>query len=938
MAPRVSIIIPAYNVEEYIEEMLESVQDQTFVDYEVIIINDGSTDGTKLIIDEFCKNDNRFRSYTQENQGVSSARNKGLDLANGEFVVFYDSDDTIPQRSLEFMYYTAKKRHAELVIGIMEMIFIHGPVKLEHTVNLGKTEIINKYDINILWTFSLANKIFKRSLIEEKKLRFLPLKHAEDGLFVIDYLFSCKTIAGCNAVTYQYRMRPFWETKSATQLITKSMLIDLTEALEKIADVINSGIDNDPDMLSHNASGTYESEEELKYLQENYKSNLYKRFIQASLLNGYYRLIWKSDEDLAEYISSKIEEYKIHMPNEMWKSLKLMQKDLDLDKPLKTKEELYKDPILTVIISKGVSPSYVERIVGSFYDQLFPSFVLWIQKELEEFIPNDLKQKGNILFIDSDVSPAEFKNNALKKVKSKYVSFFDENIFADRNTLLKMHAALEENPSIGFTSVGLKHLSKDNEAENITNHTIGYTNRHYKNDKFKYSTFDWVISNKVFKTDTLREKKITFTENPVKDTRNIYRRLKNKKVAKVFMYTNLSKEDISKKNTAILVKLIYMIENGLANVYKSIRSEIRVLKKTIDTLKKSIINFFGSKLTVRNKVLFISVRKDKELLENSKSLYDAVEGKKVIIAAKMPHSIVSKLRSMHHMFTSKVIVTDDYLKYFRLYNLKEEQKVIQIWHACGLFKKFGLDYLPPNIENELATHARYDHVMVSSEGVREGYAKAFGIDIDKVNALGVPRTDILYDEQYIEERKKIFYKNYPDLLGKKIVLYAPTFREEGNTRIEFNPQINWKRFSDKLADDVVILIKNHPVMMEDLLNGGNYNNIRNINDISTFDLMFVSDLLITDYSSIMFEYALLEKPMIFYCPDHNKYERDFYLKFPEDLPGDFTTSEDSLLGAINKALSNPDIKELIKFKEKYMSACDGHSAKRIATQIEDYIK
>ena len=116
---KVSVIIPVYNVEKYIRNMLQSVRSQSFKDFEAVIVNDGSTDNSRQIIEEFCQSDSRFRCFDQPNEGVASARNKGIKLAEGEYVVFYDPDDYIPPGALESMYKTASRNHADMVIGVM---------------------------------------------------------------------------------------------------------------------------------------------------------------------------------------------------------------------------------------------------------------------------------------------------------------------------------------------------------------------------------------------------------------------------------------------------------------------------------------------------------------------------------------------------------------------------------------------------------------------------------------------------------------------------------------------------------------------------------------------------------------------------------------------------------------------------------------------------
>ena len=123
MNPKVSVIIPVYNVEAYIKEMLLSVQGQSFNDFEVILVNDGSTDGSQQIINEFCARDERFRCFVQENAGVAAARNLGIEKATGKYIVFYDPDDVVPVKALEKMVKAAEKNNAEMIINI-EFILI----------------------------------------------------------------------------------------------------------------------------------------------------------------------------------------------------------------------------------------------------------------------------------------------------------------------------------------------------------------------------------------------------------------------------------------------------------------------------------------------------------------------------------------------------------------------------------------------------------------------------------------------------------------------------------------------------------------------------------------------------------------------------------------------------------------------------------------------
>ena len=101
----ISIIVPIYNVEEYLEECLESIRNQTYTNIEVILVNDGSIDGSKEICERFCQQDNRFKLVTQENQGLSAARNRGVKETIGEYIMFVDSDDVVKENIVEVLFF-----------------------------------------------------------------------------------------------------------------------------------------------------------------------------------------------------------------------------------------------------------------------------------------------------------------------------------------------------------------------------------------------------------------------------------------------------------------------------------------------------------------------------------------------------------------------------------------------------------------------------------------------------------------------------------------------------------------------------------------------------------------------------------------------------------------------------------------------------------------
>lgn len=210
MKPTVSIIAPVYNVEKYILNCLNSISSQTFTDFEVLLVDDGSTDRSGDICDEYTKKDHRFRVFHKQNNGVSSARNFGLDRAQGEWVYFCDADDILYEYALE----TLEKNFDENVDSTMGgyiRINNQGEIieenDIDETINMSIEEtLVDFYRGRFnMYNGYMVNRLFRRSIIEKHHLRFREdIYIKEDGLFLVQYL--CK----CNRGTY-YTTKPIYK-------------------------------------------------------------------------------------------------------------------------------------------------------------------------------------------------------------------------------------------------------------------------------------------------------------------------------------------------------------------------------------------------------------------------------------------------------------------------------------------------------------------------------------------------------------------------------------------------------------------------------------------------------------------------------------------------------------------------------------------------------
>lgn len=343
------------------------------------------------------------------------------------------------------------------------------------------------------------------------------------------------------------------------------------------------------------------------------------------------------------------------------------------------------------------------------------------------------------------------------------------------------------------------------------------------------------------------------------------------------------------------------------------------------------------KLKLKNQIAFVTARSNEELLPNIRGVYDRTNGKKLVFTRMMPYDDEQMDAAIQIVYSSKVVVTDDYFYLFRKFGKKPGQKFVQLWHAAGAFKKFGMDGTALFPEVDHLYHKDYDLVSVSGEKVRAIYAGAFGVEEDRVKAYGVPRTDELLDSEYVAQVRARILKRFPNLEGKQVILYAPTFRDgKGQDKHDFRPEMDFESLSHSLKENQVFLICPHPVMQNRIVTNP-YENIIPVEDFTTNEMMCAADLLVTDYSSVIFEYSLLNKPMVFYCYDYDEYNRDFYLDYEEDLPGKLLRSYREL----EEYICTGDFQEgsrTREFRKRYMSACDGKSGERIAHVLEKLLK
>jgi len=291
----------------------------------------------------------------------------------------------------------------------------------------------------------------------------------------------------------------------------------------------------------------------------------------------------------------------------------------------------------------------------------------------------------------------------------------------------------------------------------------------------------------------------------------------------------------------------------------------------------------------------------------------------------------------YRLAVSRYIFLNDNFLPMAYMDLDLESDVVQVWHGPGAFKKFGLSSVtdPDLINLEKRISEKLDYVVVSSKNVAPFYEEAFGVSEEKVLPLGIPRTDYYFRENNLEKLRDKFENLHPESKNKKIVLYAPTFRENSFHDKDIIKNFNIDLFNQELGDQYILALRLHPrINSADLLDDYNLIDVTNYKDEK--ELLLLADILITDYSSIMVEYALLNKPIIFYPYDYKYYthiERGFYFDYKKRVPGPVTCHMEELIDIIKN--DNFDLNKIEKFTELQFDYFDGNSTKRIVDYILD---
>jgi len=349
----------------------------------------------------------------------------------------------------------------------------------------------------------------------------------------------------------------------------------------------------------------------------------------------------------------------------------------------------------------------------------------------------------------------------------------------------------------------------------------------------------------------------------------------------------------------------------------------------------NIINSFIKCFKTKDKITFIS-RQSNSINADFKLIIESLkeripECKIIVLCKKLEGGLFQKamyffhiFKQMWHIETSRMVILDSYCIPISVLKHKKNLVVLQIWHAIGVMKKSGYGVLDKKQDNKqeltdkrtskiaelMKMHQNYDYILCSSENCKEALAEVFNYPISSFFVCPLPRVDLLRDKDLIEETQKKILKEYPLLKEKENIVYAPTYRDDEKDLniklVELAENIDFLKYN--------FIVKAHPKSKIVEMNNETIVDQR----FTTLQMLSIADYVICDYSSVIYEAAIMKKPLYFFVFDFDEYSQttDLYIDYKKEAPGVISeNAKDIIKGIMNKEF---DLNEVSAFLNKYV--------------------
>ena len=285
------------------------------------------------------------------------------------------------------------------------------------------------------------------------------------------------------------------------------------------------------------------------------------------------------------------------------------------------------------------------------------------------------------------------------------------------------------------------------------------------------------------------------------------------------------------------------------------------------------------------------------------------------------------VRGMYLLRTSRLVVVDNAYLPVHVAPHGRATQVVQVWHAEGALKRFGMDAVHPPQEPEgTFLHRHYDCVVTSGEASRVAWSRALRTPLERVLALGSPRTDFFFDRTAMAEARSAILAAYPALAGRRVILYAPTFRGRGRAKRP-SMGLDGARLRAALPPSDALVLKTHPNLDRRLVSTDGFDVVVDYR-LDLNEILTATDVLVTDYSSSIFDAALLRLRLLLLVDDLEAYARDpgLYVDYATEMIGTQVTDMDNAIQALLE--DRFDLAPYDEFIARHLGASDGHASAR----------
>lgn len=381
-------------------------------------------------------------------------------------------------------------------------------------------------------------------------------------------------------------------------------------------------------------------------------------------------------------------------------------------------------------------------------------------------------------------------------------------------------------------------------------------------------------------------------------------------------------------------------KEGLKKKYSKINKPLKVdmywkyRKKYKHKSKKPVVMFMSEQSTSISTNL--KAVKDRMLARGMDKDYVIVESYRSSVTNPR-QGLKSWMDMLKKMAMSDFIFLDDHAPVLDWLILDKDTTLIQLWHAGAGFKSSGYSrWGHIGCPAPYSCHRQYKYGISGSKNIAHFFSEVWGINDSQVLPTGMPRIDEFLDENHRKKKTKELYEKYPMCKDKKVILFAPTYRGTNKANAHYPYElIDFKRLYELCGDEYVVLFKMHPWVASDVPIADQYRD--RFADVGRYpninDLFYITELLITDYSSNIFEYSLMRKPMLFFAFDEIQYSfsRGFHRPYEESAPGKVCHTFDGILKAIEE--QDFDYPKVEEYVQKHFDYIDSHASDRVIDWI-----